>query len=208
MISLPKKCKPISKCSGKLKLRLWNPNNGLAYHGSQYKEREGDWCGYESLPLALFREKEQGTDEGYNDNWDVDDICDVCSNSSKLCTGDSGKVIHICKGHNILPEMIVYLKDLERRLLEQDLLIAASEVMGKITHYKEMENKFDRWIRLTMKNVHKYIGHRVRYKSRGQVKINRIVSIADSRKSIKIDNDGDLGKTLNISRRIEVNILK
>ena len=62
-------------------------------------------------------------------------------------------------------------------------------------------------IRLTKYNAHKYVGHRVKYKSRGVDKEHHILKVSISGKSIKIDNEGDLESFLQIvSRRVYVNV--
>jgi len=64
------------------------------------------------------------------------------------------------------------------------------------------------WVRLSEYDAHKYVGHKVRYQSRGTRKEHYILHVAASGKSIKIDNDGDLGNCLNVSRKIYVCIYK
>ena len=71
----------------------------------------------------------------------------------------------------------------------------------KINQTNEVHNN---WIRLTENNAHKYVGHQVRYQSRGVQKEHNMLTFADSGKSIKIDNDGDLGCCLNVKRKIYV----
>ena len=75
----------------------------------------------------------------------------------------------------------------------------------ELERYKNHTNEVrNNWIRLTENNAHKYVGHRVRYKSRGVQKEHNILTVAESGKSIKIDNDGDLGTRLNVKRKIYV----
>ena len=67
------------------------------------------------------------------------------------------------------------------------------------------------WVRLTEYDAPKYVGHKVRYQSRGTRKEHHILRVAASGKSIKIDNDGDLGTYLNVGssgRKIYVCISK
>ena len=64
---------------------------------------------------------------------------------------------------------------------------------------KETEEKINQ-----TNEVHKYVGHQVRYQSRGVQKEHNILTVADSGKSINIDNDGDLGCRLNVKRKIDV----
>ena len=70
------------------------------------------------------------------------------------------------------------------------------------------ETQEETWIKLTVYNVHKYVGHSVRYKSRGFEKEHNILDVSSSGKSIKINNDGDLKSFLQITtRNVYVNVV-
>ena len=66
--------------------------------------------------------------------------------------------------------MIEYLKELKDKLIKEKLFKTVIEIDEKIKFYTEMEKNAFRWIRLTTRNAHRYIGHRVRYKWRGKIK--------------------------------------
>ena len=57
--------------------------------------------------------------------------------------------------------------------------------------------------RLTPENAHQFIGHKIRFQTRGQFLVKEIRSVSPSGHTIYIDHP-DLNNCLQIKRRIEV----